>query len=253
MGKSRQRVAQDVRSDPRTINWQAEKSAQDEYNLKKQPTGRSFHIQPKNDRQQELIEAINENEIVIAEAPAGCGKTYISGCVASKFLAENKVKRIILTRANVHVGKSIGLLPGSADDKMEPLLAPILAVLKDKMGDALYGYNRAKKKIDLQPLEYIRGNSFKDTFLIIDESQNLTPEEVQALVTRFESGRILFLGDNFQNDMKGQVPGLEWLEKFSERNRLGYPIIKFGLNDIVRSELVKRFLIALYREKKQHS
>jgi phosphate starvation-inducible PhoH-like protein len=213
----------------------------------REPRGRNFHIQPKNEKQEQMIQAINDNEIVIAEAPAGCGKTYISGSLASKFLAEGAVDKIILTRANVHVGKSLGMLPGSVTDKMEPLLAPILAVLRERMGDGLYSYNLAKQKIVMQPIEYIRGNSFRDTFLIIDEAQNLTVEEVQALVTRYESGRILFLGDNFQTDVKG-LNGLDWLEKFANRNNLNYPVIKFGLEHIVRSSLVKDFLTALYKE-----
>jgi phosphate starvation-inducible PhoH-like protein len=248
MGKKARRAIQQEQRDPRGINWAANAAAIEEYNERK-PTGRNFHLQPKNARQQELIDAINHSEIVIAEAPAGCGKTYISGSMAAKYLSEGHVKRIILTRANVHVGKSIGLLPGTADDKMEPLLGPILAVLKDRMGDALYGYNRAKKKIDLQPLEYIRGNSFKDVFMIIDEAQNLTVEEVQALVTRYESGRILFIGDSYQTDIKG-INGLDWLERFAQRHKLNYPVIKFGLDDIVRSDLVKEFLVALYSERK---
>lgn len=210
----------------------------------------SFHLQPKNEKQEEMIKAINTSPIVIAEAPAGCGKTFISGSIAAKFLAEGSVDKIILTRANVHVGKSLGMLPGSVTDKMEPLLAPILSVLKERMGDGLYSYNLAKQKIVMQPIEYIRGNSFRDTFLIIDEAQNLTIEEVQALVTRYESGRILLLGDNFQTDIKG-INGLDWLERFSQRNNLDYPVIKFGLEHIVRSSLVKEFLTALYAEMKQ--
>jgi phosphate starvation-inducible PhoH-like protein len=251
MGKARtptRRSKQQDQRDPRDVNWAANAAAEQDYALKRQPPGRNFHLQPKTECQQELINAINHNEIIIAEAPAGCGKTYIAGSMAAKFLAQGDVKRIVLTRANVHVGKSIGLLPGTADDKMEPLLAPILAVLKERLGDALYGYHRAKKSIDLQPLEYIRGNSFKDVFLIIDEAQNLTVEEVQALVTRYETGRILFIGDNFQTDIKG-LNGLDWLERFAYRNNLNYPVIKFGLDDIVRSDLVKEFLIALYAEK----
>lgn len=213
----------------------------------KQPRARSFHIEPKNEKQEQMIDAINTSEIVIAEAPAGCGKTYISGSLAAKFLAEGSVDKIILTRANVHVGKSLGMLPGSVTDKMEPLLAPILSVLRERMGDGLYTYNLNKAKIIMQPIEYIRGNSFRDTFLIVDEAQNLTVDEVQALVTRYESGRILFLGDNFQTDIKG-LNGLDWLEKFANRNNLNYPVIKFGLEHIVRSSLVKDFLTALYKE-----
>lgn len=243
MGKKTRRAVVREERDPRGILLGDQPKPTD-----KKPTTRNFHIQPKNAKQEAFIKAINGSEIVIAEAPAGCGKTYISGGMATKFLAEGSVDRIILTRANVHVGKSLGMLPGTVNEKMEPLLAPILTVLRERMGDGLYSYNMAKKKIEIQALEYIRGNSFKDSFIIIDEAQNLTIPEVQAIITRFESGRILFIGDNFQTDIKGQT-GLDWLEQFSKRHGLGYPVIKFGLDDIVRSSLVKRFLTALYSEK----
>lgn len=252
MGKSskaRRSVSRLEQHDPRGI-WDVKPQVPENFDdgYRKPSAGKSFHLQPKNELQQELIDAIISSEIAIAEAPAGCGKTYIVGSMAAKFLNEGKVKEIILTRANVLVGKTIGLLPGTVDDKMEPLLAPILKVLKERMGDGLYAYNRNKKKINLQPFEFVRGNSFKDAFIIIDEAQNLTKEEVKAIITRYESGRIVFIGDNFQNDLKGQQPGLQWLEDFAYRNNLDYPVIKFGLEHIVRSNLVKEFLTALYRE-----
>ena len=209
---------------------------------------KNYNILPKTVNQERLIRAIETQEIVIAEAPAGCGKTYISGGMAAKFLADGTVDKIILTRANVHVGTSIGMLPGTIEEKMAPLLAPILSVLKNRMGPGAYEYNVNKKKIEMQPLEYIRGMSFADTFLIVDEAQNLSIGEIQALVTRFESGRILFIGDPFQTDIVGEN-GLVWLSKFSERHRLNYSVIRFGLDDIVRSGLVKRFLMALYADK----
>lgn len=247
--KSRRTEQRQEQRDPRGIVANAQ--AQDEWEHRQAPKARSFHIQAKTERQQEMIDAIKESSITTANGPAGCGKTYISGSMAAKFLAEGEVSKIVLTRANVHVGKTLGMLPGSLEDKMEPLLAPILAVLREKMGEGLYSYNRAKKKIDIQALEYIRGMSFKDTFLIIDESQNLTVDEVQALITRYESGRILFIGDPFQTDIKGEENGLVWLEKFSRRHGLNYPIINYSLDDIVRSDLVKQFLIALYSEVQQ--
>lgn len=242
MGKKMRRAATPAREerDPRGIEQYVDDG--------RAPVMKSFHLQPKTERQNDFIQAINHNEIVVADAPAGCGKTYIAGNMAAKFLAEGDVDRILLTRANVHRGKSLGMLPGTLEDKMEPLLAPILAVLKGRMGERMYAYNRAKKKIDIQAIEYVRGNSYKDTFLIVDEAQNLEIDDIQALVTRYESGRILLLGDPFQTDIKGEN-GLVWLEKFAARNKLNYPIIKFTLDDIVRSDLVKQFLKALYAEK----
>jgi phosphate starvation-inducible PhoH-like protein len=248
MAKKTHRSAVREERDPRGIQLtnQLQLQAKEEFRKVVIP---NFHLQPKNPKQEAMIHAINHSEIIIAEAPAGCGKTYISGGMAAKFLSEGLVDKIILTRANVHVGKSLGMLPGTINEKMEPLLAPIISVLRERMGDGLYAYNMAKKKIEIQALEYIRGNSFKDCFIIIDEAQNLTKAEVSALVTRFESGRILFIGDNFQSDIKGEN-GLDWLEQFASRHNLDYPVIKFELKDIVRSDLVKKFLTALYSENK---
>lgn len=213
------------------------------------PSRPNNHIQPKTENQEELIYAINNSEISVAEGPAGVGKTYIVGSLASKYLSEGYIDKIVLTRANVTVGKTIGLLPGTVEDKMTPLLLPILNVFKERMGKSAYEYNMAKKKVEMQPIEYIRGMSFKNTFLIIDEAQNLNIDEVLAIVTRFESGRIVFMGDPLQRDLPRDKCGLIWLEEFARRNNLNYPVIQFTLDDIVRSDLVKEFLIALYRER----
>jgi phosphate starvation-inducible PhoH-like protein len=206
------------------------------------------HIAPKTENQSRLINSINQSEITIVNGPAGVGKTFIVGGVACKMFNQGDVDKIVLTRANVGVGKSIGLLPGTVEEKMSPLLMPILSVLRGRMGDGLYAYNMAKKKIEMQPLEFVRGMSFKDTFLIIDEAQNLTVDDVKALITRFESGRIVFMGDPMQSDIKG-MNGLDWLTGFSAEYDLDYPTINFDLEDIVRSELVKKFLFALYASK----
>lgn len=216
-----------------------------------QPEGRfqkpNNHVQPKTENQSLLVNHINGNEIIIANGPAGVGKTYIVASMASKLLSEGVIDKIVLTRANVTVGKTIGLLPGTVEDKMTPLLLPILNVFKERMG-TVYGYNMAKKKVEMQPLEYVRGMNFKNTFLIIDEAQNLNVSEVKALVTRYESGRIVFMGDPYQRDVREEDCGLIWLEKFAKRNNLDYPVVNFSLDDIVRSDLVKNFLTALYAE-----
>jgi phosphate starvation-inducible PhoH-like protein len=98
------------------------------------------------------------------------------------------------------------------------------------------------------PFEYVRGRSFKDAFVIVDEAQNMTPKDIQALCTRYESGRTVLLGDPFQHDLEDVEPGVTWLSKFAKRHRLGVPVIEFGLSEIVRSGFVKKFLMALYKD-----
>lgn len=247
MAKRKQRGQQQNQASRSDRNYQFTEQEDFEYVPEVRFQKPNNHVQPKTENQSLLVKNINENEIIIANGPAGVGKTYIVGSMASKFISENYVDKIVLTRANVTVGKTIGLLPGTLEDKMTPLLLPILNVFKERMGSA-YVYNMAKKRIEMQPLEYVRGMNFKNTFLIIDEAQNLTVAEVKALVTRYESGRIVFMGDPYQRDVKAEDCGLIWLEKFAKRNNLNYPVVNFSLDDIVRSDLVKNFLVALYAE-----
>jgi phosphate starvation-inducible PhoH-like protein len=241
--KTRRAIQRDDKRDPRGIQQTSLTSS--DYAPRAKP---NYKIDPKTENQRQLIGAIYDKDITIALAPAGCGKTFIGGGLAAKFLAEGMVEKIVLTRANVGVGQSIGMLPGTIQEKMAPLLAPILSVLKQRMGPGAYEYNLNKEKIVMQPLEYVRGLSFAETFLIVDEAQNLTIDDVIAIYTRFESGRVLFIGDICQTDIVGEN-GLSWLAKFSARHNLDVGYVEFGLEDIVRSGAVKQFLTALYTER----
>lgn len=157
------------------------------------------------------------------------------------------VDGIVLTRANITVGRTVGFLPGSANDKMEPLLMPMLDALKRHLTSGKVKYMIDKQQIEMLPFEYVRGRSFIDKVVIVDEAQNLTPEDMIAIVTRYESGRIVLLGDPFQNDLKGDC-GLNWLDSFNRRNDMAMPITIFGIDDIVRSSFVKKFITLLYAE-----
>jgi phosphate starvation-inducible PhoH-like protein len=231
---------------------QRNQQAADEYRMENVKFHKRIEFHPKTDNQKTLATSVRSNEVTVAIGPAGVGKTYTVASLAAQMICDHQIDKIILTRANETVGKSIGMLPGTLEEKMTPLLLPILNVLRRQLGDAVYEYCLRKKKIEMLPFEYVRGLSFKDTFVIVDEAQNLKPDDVVAVCTRFESGRTVLMGDPFQHDLQGE-PGISWLEKFARRNDIGIPVVKFGLDDIVRSDFVKKFLTALYSEKDNKS
>ena len=208
----------------------------------------SIYIEPKTPHQQKLIEHLDKHPIVTASGPAGCGKTYISAAVAAKAYAEGKVDHIILSRANVPTGRSLGHFPGTVEDKLTPWLMPALDVLRKFMGEGLYKYCIEKKVILLQPIETIRGRSFESAFIIIDEAQNLQVDEATSIVTRLgEYSTLALLGDPFQTDIKG-LNGLVWFEALAKKYKLNIPSVHFTIEDVVRSKIVKEILLALYTE-----
>lgn len=208
----------------------------------------SIHIEPKTPHQQKLIELLNKNPIVIASGPAGCGKTYISAAMAAKAYSEGRVNQIILSRANVPTGRSLGHFPGTVEDKLTPWLMPALDVLRQFLGEGLYKYCVEKKIILMQPIETIRGRSFESAFIIIDEAQNLQIDETTSIVTRLgEYSNLALLGDPFQTDIKG-LNGLVWFEALVKKYKLNIPSVHFTIDDVVRSKVVKEILVALYAE-----
>lgn len=204
-------------------------------------------VHPKTPKQRHFINNLRDSEVCAAIGPAGVGKTFCAAGVGAQMFLSGLVDGFILTRANVLRGESVGFLPGTKEDKMTPLLMPILDALRRHLGVKL-DYLTAKGQVELLPFEYVRGRSFRNKFVIIDEAQNLTEEDIIAIVTRYESGRVVLLGDPFQNDLKGES-GLLWLHRFAQRNDFDIPITVFQLEDVVRSGFVRSFLIHLYREK----
>lgn len=205
----------------------------------------------KTPNQEFLIKAITNSPIVLAIGPAGCGKTYVSAAMAAKYFLENITDTIVLSRANVPTGRTLGHFPGTVEDKLTPWVTPALDVLRKFMPGGKFGYAFEKKQIQLQPLETIRGRSFSNAFIIIDEAQNLTTDEVISITTRLgENSKLLLLGDPFQTDIKGEN-GLVWFNKFASKYQLGVPSIQFTLDDVVRSKIVKDILVALYKEFKK--
>jgi phosphate starvation-inducible PhoH-like protein len=199
-----------------------------------------------NKKQAWCIESSLEMPCVISTGSAGTGKTYIAATVAAKLLADRSIDNIVLTRANVSTGKTIGALPGDVNEKMQYLLMPITDVLRKKLGEPFYKMEFGKS-IKFQPFEFIRGRSFENTVVICDEAQQLTIDELKAITTRIgRNSKLFLLGDSMQRDVK--TDGLKWLVELARKNDLPVDIHKFNSDDIVRSELCKAFVKAFEDE-----
>jgi phosphate starvation-inducible protein PhoH and related proteins len=208
-----------------------------------------FHVIPKNEKQDRLVRSIKAYPLTVTIGCAGTGKTYCSaGTVASLFL-QGKHNKIVVTRANVPTGKSLGHFPGTIQDKMTPWLLPMLEVFQEAFGKDKYKYMMNKSEIEIQPIETIRGRSYKDSLVLVDEAQNLTVDELKAISTRLgENSKLVLMGDPAQSDVrKGQD-----LLKFCslvKKNNISLPVIKFSVDDIVRSDIVAELVRMFIKEK----
>ena len=204
-------------------------------------------VTPKTANQELLIDAIEDSVLTVAVGPAGTGKTYIAGMMASKLLLKNDVKNIVMTRANVPTGRSLGHFPGTIEEKMAPWLAPIISVLKDGLGRGDYEA-RLNKSIHIQPIETIRGQSFLNTIILVDEAQNLTMDEIKAITTRIgEGSKMILMGDPMQSDVSNGYDLIKFAD-LCDSYDIEVPVIEFTIRDIVRSGIVSDLVRMFYQE-----
>lgn len=197
---------------------------------------------PKNDLQREYINAIKYNKIVCGTGVAGTGKTYIAARMAAEMLQSGDVYKIIITRPNEIEGtRSIGLLPGTLEEKMTPVLAPVLSVLEEALGKSHLEYLIKKNRVEFLPLEYIKGRTIDDAFLIVDEAEDITKDILKVLLLRTgENCKIVIDGDVAQKAIKGDS-GLRALMDLNKKVHLPIYFIDFDSweEHCVRSEEVK--------------
>lgn len=197
----------------------------------------------KNENQKKYLHSLQFDTVSVGKGSAGSGKTFCAAAIAANKYLKGEIDQIVVTRAYVPMGKSTGFWPGSVEDKLYPFVAPILGVIKERIGAAKFEADFGKK-IKIQPLEAIRGMSFPSgTFLICDEAQNLSVEEVRSIVTRLETGsQVAFCGDDKQRDVKG-VSGIVYLANLIRKHKLeGCSVVEFTPDDIVRSGLTREFV-----------
>lgn len=194
-------------------------------------------VYAKNQFQKELLQSLFGCDATFVNSPAGSGKTFVVMSTVVDWLKQNTIKKIILTRPAVGMGRPLGLLPGSMREKFEPYLLPLVDVIVERYGREFYETQLSNRNIEFAPLEYIRGRSFEDAVVICDEFQNTLPDEAYSIMTRLgEGSKLIAIGDSSQNDMRG-LTGLQWAVDFIVRNDLlDYAgIVQGTSDDIVRS------------------
>jgi phosphate starvation-inducible PhoH-like protein len=210
---------------------------QDERDNKAQP------IIAKSPGQIEYIVALQRSIVVVATGSAGTGKTYVASAHAANRLVRGEVENVILSRPYVVMGKSCGLFPGTIYDKLEPFLKPMMNVLKTRLGENDYDSRVRAGKLSIQALEAIRGMSFENSILIIDEAQNTTPEDMKSIVTRIgENCQLILCGDATQSDIRGPN-GLDFISNIIEDYQVAQAeVVNFYPDDVVRSGITRRFV-----------
>lgn len=206
-------------------------------------------IKPKTIGQQKYIQAMSSNDIVFAVGPAGTGKTYLAVVMAIKALRNREVKRLVLTRPAVEAGEKLGFLPGDLQEKVDPYLRPFYDSLYDIMGVESTQKYLERHTIEIAPLAYMRGRTLEDSFIILDEAQNTTPEQMKMFLTRLGMGsQAVITGDISQIDLpKGQISGLvDAIEILRDIKGLGIHVLSG--DDIVRHPLVAEIIKAYEKE-----
>lgn len=208
------------------------------------PQKASKPLQAKNQSQGHYICGIDSNSIVFGIGPAGCGKTYIAAAYAAEQLESGKIERIIVTRPAIGVdGEDLGALPGELDEKYDPWLAPVLDALEERLGKGRVKMYRKSGRIVGAPLMLIRGKTFNDSIIILDEAQNTTPGQMKACLTRIGNGsKMVVTGDIGQSDIRG-ANGLEDAQH-KLRGVRGVYVHEFTREDCVRSGICGRVLDA---------
>jgi phosphate starvation-inducible PhoH-like protein len=211
-------------------------------------SGRGKMIRPKTLNQKHYADAIDQHTIVFAIGPAGTGKTYLAMAKAIKALQVKEVNRIILTRPAVEAGERLGFLPGTLYEKIDPYLRPLYDALHDMVDPDSIPKLMAAGTIEIAPLAYMRGRSLNDSFIILDEAQNTTREQMKMFLTRLGFGsKIVVTGDVTQVDLPdGQVSGLRVVQDILD----GVPDIHFARltsQDVVRHKLVGKIVDAYER------
>ena len=208
-------------------------------------THRGRPVRCKTLGQYDYVKAIREHELTFAVGPAGTGKTYLAMALAVAALRNKEVERIVLTRPAVEAGEKLGFLPGDLSQKVDPYLRPLFDALYEMMGAESYQRLQERGALEVAPLAYMRGRTLSDSFIILDEAQNTTPEQMKMFLTRFGAGsRVVVTGDATQTDLpygkqSGLLQALEVLKEIPE-----IAIVRLSQSDVVRHDLVQTLVKA---------
>jgi len=209
---------------------------------------RNTRVAPKTVNQKRYVDSIRDHTITFGIGPAGTGKTFLAVAMAAAALSRGEVQRVILTRPAVEAGERLGFLPGDLQAKVDPYLRPLFDALYDMLDPERVNAYLERNTIEIAPLAYMRGRSINDAFVILDEAQNTSPEQMKMFLTRLGFGsRMVVTGDVTQIDLdKGAKSGLIEVGNILDQVQ-DISFIRFGGEDVVRHKLVQR-IVAAYGE-----
>lgn len=216
-------------------------------------TSRGKPVRPRTAGQKKYIEAIKRNDVIFVIGPAGTGKTYLAVAMAVAALKASAISRIVLVRPVVEAGERLGFLPGDVKEKVEPYLRPLYDAFFDLLSPERFMKYLEKNVIELAPLAYMRGRTLNDSFIILDEAQNTTPEQMKMFLTRMGFGsKVVVTGDITQIDLPpGKESGLKVVQDVLD-GIPGIEFVRLTNYDVVRHEMVQRIVEAyeIYEKKK---
>ena len=217
-------------------------------------TNRGKPIKAKTIGQKKYVSAIKNNTVVLGLGPAGTGKTFLAVAMAVEALRNKAVTRIILTRPAVEAGERLGFLPGDLQSKIDPYLRPLYDALFEMLGGENYGRLMERGTIEIAPLAYMRGRTLDDSFIILDEAQNTTPEQMKMFLTRLgANSKAVVTGDLSQTDLPaGQKSGLSIAARILGGIE-GISVFEFSERDVVRHSLVRKIISAYDRYERELS
>ncbi len=212
---------------------------------------RATKVSPKTVNQKRYVDSIRNNTITFGIGPAGTGKTFLAVALAAAALSRREVNRIILTRPAVEAGERLGFLPGDLMAKVDPYLRPLFDALHDMLEPERVSSHLERGVIEVAPLAFMRGRSLNDSFIILDEAQNTTPEQMKMFLTRLGfNSKMVVTGDITQIDLpRDQDSGLVMVADVLQGVE-GIEFVRFGDEDVVRHKLVRR-IVAAYNEHAQ--
>ena len=199
-------------------------------------------VQPLNFIQGEYLDAITHNDIIFGIGSAGTGKTFVAASYAASELFHRRINKVILTRPNIETGRGLGFLPGTIEEKYAPYLLPFDAIFTKALGKGFYEYALKSKAIEPTPLGFLRGLTFDNCIVLVDEAQNCTREEMKMMLSRIgKNCKMIFSGDTEQADIlnSGLDDAVDRLEGIP-----GIEVIEFLDEDIVRSNMCKQIIMA---------
>ena len=204
-------------------------------------------IRPKTPMQKEYLDYIRTKTITFGMGPAGTGKTYLAMAMAVAALNREEVRRILLTRPVVEAGENLGFLPGTLTEKIDPYIRPLYDALFDMMDPVRANKLLAEGVIEIAPLAFMRGRTLNDSFIILDEAQNTTSQQMKMFITRLGMGsKMVITGDMTQTDLPKGISGLQTVRQVLEGiDKIGF--IEFQTRDVVRNSLVSKIIAAYAR------